>query len=521
MVVLKKINQKGFTLPELVISLTVFAAVATSLFALYISMVNSTVVAQSKAAALTLATNQMEYLKSLPYDKLAVAGGSIYAPNPLPASYVTKVNNFSFTVSTSINYVDDAYDGCTNYPTQQLKQLYCRNYPPPSGAPAVDSNPQDYKIVHVKVISTSGKILAYVDTEISAKVAETASATGALFVSAIDSAGNPVTGANIHVTNSVKGPVDVSDDTDNNGIAIFYGLPPDNSFDYVLTASKSGYSTLTTIAPSGSLQPNYPNQKIISQQSTYVTLPIKQQGSDSLLLEATDTSGNPIPGVKVYVKGGYKKYTATSDTSYYFDNMSPSDSRPTTDSSGLAAISNLVPGQYIICGDSGATSCSAGSTTYYLVAAVPYGGANSFNPVSVPIYDPANPPSVTFPYGTGNYLQKVRLILSTSLSHPRIFTMSPDTVSLSGGGLNAFVFQITGANLPCSASAPSCSTSISYIQGANTYTAACTGTTGTNLACSADLTGISAGTAPLRVGANGFTVTMPDSPLKGGLNVTP
>lgn len=489
---------------------------------LFTSLANSAVIAKEKAVASALATNQMEYLKSLPYDSLAVAGGSIYTTNPLPASTSQTLNGITYTVKTNIGYIDDAYDGCGSYPTQALKQIYCRSYPPPSGAPAVDSNPADYKIVDVTVFNPDGTQLAEVDTQISAKVAETASTTGALFVSVIDSNGAPVTGATVNVVNTKVGPVNVSDNTDENGIAIFYDLPPDTlNYDYTVTASNSGYSTLATIIPSGSLQPNYPSQKILAQQSSYVTLTIKLQGPDSLLLETTDTNGNPLPNVKVYTKGGYKKYTSTSDTSYYYDTLNPSDTRPITDSSGLVGISNLVPGPYIFCGDSGASSCSVGSTTYYLAAALPYSGTNPLNPVSVPIYDPGNPPSVTFPYGGRNYYQKVRLLLTTSANFPRVTSFSPYDVSQTGGALNSFSFQVNGTNLPCSNSPSSCGTSVKFIQNSNTYVSLCTGTSGSQINCTVNLSGISVGNAQLVISANGYTLTLPASPQLGGLSVTP
>ena len=505
-----------------VIGLTVLAIVALSLTGLFTALVNSSVVAKQKAVASSLATNQMEYLKSLPYDSLAVAGGgSIFSTNPIPATSTTTVNGVKYTTKTDIAYVDDAYDGCGSYPTQQLKQTYCRNYPPPSGAPATDTNAADYKICDVAVYNPAGARLAEVNTEISARVAETASTTGALFISVIDSNGNPVSGATVNAVNAITGPVNVSDTTDSNGIAIFYGLPPDSNSNYVITASKSGYSTLSSIAAAGSLQPTYPNQKILTQQSSFLTLTIKLQGPDSLLVETTDTSGNPLANAKIYIKGGYKKYTLSSDTKYYYDNLSPSDSRPTTDASGFAGVSNLVPGQYFFCGDAGATSCSVGGTTYYLAAAVPYGGNNSLQPVSVPIYDPANPPGTTYANGGTNYYQKVRLMLTTNSSFPRVSTLSPYDVSLSGGTLNSFGFQLAGVNLPCSANPASCSTSVKFIQGASTYTASCTGSTGLLLNCTVNLTGISAGTADLRVAANGFTLNIPSSPMQGGLSVTP
>lgn len=506
----------GFTVIELVVGMTLLGFIAVGIIGLFVALVNSSVAAKQMAVASTLATNQMEYLKSLPYDNLAVQGGSIYSTSPLPATSTETVDNMEYTVKTSISYVDDAYDGCANYPNQTLKETYCRNYPPPTGAPSVDSNPQDYKIAHVEVFNKSNVKRGQVDTQISSRVSETNSTTGALFISVIDEDGNPVSGATVQLTNSTLTPIiSLSDSTDSNGVAIFYGLPPDTSgYDYQITTSKTGYSTLATIKPSGSLQPNYSNQNILAQQSSYLTVTIKPQGEYSLLAEATDVSGNPLANLRIYAKGGYKRYTSSTDTQYYFDNLSPSDSRPTTDSSGIAAFSNLVPGQYIFCGDSGSTSCVIGGTTYYLAAVVPYSGSNTLNPLIVPTYTSSNPPSTTFPYNGQSYLQKVRLIMTTNSSFPRVNTLSPDNISLSTSSISDFDFQINGQNLPSS-------TSVQFIQDSNTYTASCTGSGGTQLVCTADLTGITSGTAQLRVTANGHVLTLPGSPMIGGLIVSP
>ena len=517
----KLVGERGFTIVEVVIGFTVMAIVAASLLGLYAVMVRSELITKRKAVASTLANNQMEYVKSLPYNSLAVSGGSIVASNPIPSTTTKSLDGVTYTIKTSINYIDDAFDGCGSYPDLTLKQTYCRNYPPPSGAPATDTNPADYKIAHVSVYINTTK-LAEVDTQISARVAETASNTGALFVKVIDSSGNPVSGANVLVTNTTTSPtVNVSDSTDGNGNAIFYGLPPDTTnYDYVITASQSGHSTLTTIVPSGTLQPNYPNQQILNQQSSLVTLIINPQGTNSLVIETTDTSGNVISGVKPYIKGGYKKYTAATDTSYYYDNMSPSDVRPVTDANGMGAVSNLVPGTYIFCGDLGATGCSKGATTYYLAAALPYGGTNPFNPIVVPTYSSSSPPTTTFGYGGVEYLQKVRLLLTTSSTYPRIFSISPYEADQSNG-LSSIAFQVNGANLPCSSSPASCNTTIRFTQASDSYTASCTGTSGTTLNCTVNLSGTSVGNTQMVVTANGNTLTMPAAPLLGGIIVTP
>src|SRR5665213_163534 len=218
-----KRKQGGYTLVELMVAIAVLAVLSLGTFNLLIALLHSAIVSQRQAVASTLATNQMEYLKSLPYDNLAVAGGAIVSNNTIPGTITKKVDGDTYTITTNITYADNAYDGCGSYPTQALKQKYCRNYPPPSGAPAVDSNPADYKDVNVTVSDTSGSQLASVDTQVSALVAETASNTGALFVYVVDDSGEPVTGATVNVTNSSVSPaVNVSDVTDENGIVIFY-----------------------------------------------------------------------------------------------------------------------------------------------------------------------------------------------------------------------------------------------------------------------------------------------------------
>ncbi len=519
-------SEAGFTLVELTLTVVIIGIVVVSFFGLFVSLVHSTIVAKRRDTALTLATNQMEYLKSLPYDSLAVQGGSIYATSLLPATKVQTINGVKYTATTSIGYIDDAYDGCGSYPTPALKQTYCRNYPPPSGAAATDLNAADYKIIHVDVVDTSGAHLASVDTEVAARVSETASTTGALFVTVLDSTGAVVSGATVNVKNTTITPnANVSDSTDTNGTAIFYGLPPDNGTDYVITASSSGYSSLATISASGSLVPTYISQKIISQSASAVTLVIAPQGASSLLLEATDTSGNPISGAKIYAKGGYKSYTINTDYSYYYDNYysnyttgTVSDNRVSTDAGGLAALQNLAPvNGYIFCNSdntaSATTGCAVGATKYYLAAAVPYGGINSLQPISVPTYIASNPPSTTYPYGGSEYLQKVRLMLTSNANFPRVNTINPYHISLSAtANLNSLLVTITGYNLN--------GASANLVQGGTTYSGSGCSTTATQIKCSYNLTGIAAGDAQLVVTNGSGTLTLPVSP-KGGLNVTP
>lgn len=515
-------SQAGFTLVELVISLAVLAMVSVSILGLFTTLVRSAIQMKRRSVALTIATNQMEYLRGLPYNNLAVQGGSIVATNPLPATTTQTIDNYQYSLKTSVNYLDDAFDGCGNYPNQQLKETYCRNYGFTNNG-VLDQNPADYKSVNVKVLDPSGGILSEIDTQIAARVAETNNNTGGMFITVLDDNGDPLHGATVQVVNTTTSPaVNVSDTTDQNGNAVFYSLPPDPlNYDYSITASLTGYSTLATIAPSGSLQPNYSNQRVIAQQSSLLTMNLRPQGTNSLAIEATDTAGNPINNLKLYLKGGYKKYNSVTDTSYYYDTMSPTDTRVTTDASGHATATNLVPGDYYFCGNAGATSCSIGGTTYYLAAAIPYGGVQSFGPLNIPTYVATSPPP-TFTLNGTEYLQKVRLILTTSSTFPRVSTVNPDSASISTSTMSALHFAVTGANLPCTSNPASCNTSVTILQGANTYAADCTGTSGgTQLDCIVDLSTAIEGATQLRIVASSQTLTIPSTLSLGGITIAP
>ena len=513
-------GQSGATLVELMVTMFVFLLVAFGFLGLFTALLHSAVIAKRQGVGLTLATNQMEYLKSLPYDGLAVSGGSIIATSYIPATKSQTINGYVYKTTTAINYVDDAYDGCANYPSQALKVQYCRGFNSNTTS-TVDTNPADYKIVDVTVSDPTGVRLANTDTEISSRVAETASTTGAMFITVVDNTGAPVNGAAVHITNNQVTPaVSVSDTTDNNGVAVFYGLPPDNNPDYVASASTSNYSSLNTIAANGSLQPTYANLTILNQQSSAETLVLKPMSSSSLALQTTDTAGNPLPSVKVYIKGGYKSYTSSSDTSYYYDNLASGDNRPTTDASGQIGVTNLTPGNYYFCGDSGATSCSVGGITYYLAAAVPYSGSTALSPISVPTYRTSDPAGTTYAIGGVNYLQKVQLMLTSNSRFPRITSLSPSVANVSGSNLSNFVFSMQGANLPCTATSSSCSTTVKVQQGANVLPASCTGSSvGTSLSCTVNLSSATVGGTQLVISTSNGSLTLPASPELGGISI--
>lgn len=514
-------NQSGFTIVEVLISSIIIAILSISLFNAYIVFNSAQVYARYKTIGTELASNQIEYFKSLPYDELAIDGGAIIHPNPLPQQESQVLDGTTYTITSNINYVDDAFDGCGDYPDEATKNLACFNLPSPGGAPSLDTNPADYKIVNVRV-HVNNKQVASLDTHIGARVAETESITGALVVKVIDASGNPVSNALINVTNSSLTPlINIGDNTDNNGVAIFYGLPPDTGNDYKVTAQKSNYSTLTTIVPTGSLSPNHANQNIITQQSSSVTMVINPMGEYSLVIESADVNNNPLPNVSVAIKGGTKKYSDTDNNEYYYNNTIPSDIRPSTGGSATVSVKNLEPGRYVFCDDNGAGDCNDASGKY-LVAAIPYGAESSVGSIYVPSYDSAAPPSVLFNHDGNAYYQKVRLFFTSNSSHPRIHEIRNVTASKAAG---TFTFTIKGSNLPCDNTSPSlCATTVTVKNSGGDMAAACINvdSTANLLDCTINLATANVEQSNITLSANGYTINIPNGTgLLGGINVTP
>lgn len=422
-------NSRGYSIPELIVAIVILTTLVLGVMGTYAVLLGSAGLAKKKAAGLGLATSQLEYLRSLSYDDLAVQGGAIDSSGPkIPASKEEQSGPYTFVVTTAIQYVDDAYDGCFNYPAGQ--EYLCRNGPAVTGKPK-DTNPRDYKIADVVVTEkNSSKEVTRVSTQIAARVAETAGNTGALSVTALDSLGQPVAGATILVENSTLNPVfSQSQTTDVNGVALFLDVRPDSGKDFKITASKSSYSSLSTIGASGSLAPTYPNVSVLTQQATSSTMQIDVLAPQSLKVSVVNEAGAPQPGAKFSIKGGIKLYTNSQNSDYSY-----TENAITTDTNGEFMFENLTPGPYSVCFAS--EVCSSGR--YLHVAQSAYGD-NSFQPFIIR-------PGTTSESGSGP-MQHARLVVTNDSSAVRITSINPASFVLSDTTINNAQFTISGKNL--------------------------------------------------------------------------
>lgn len=487
---------QGYTIVELIIAMIIFTIVSAAIYGLLVVYLQSSSFAQLRAAGLSVAEDQIERLRSMSYNSLAVQGGSITATAYIPAQQDVKRGSWAFTLKTDIQYVDDAYDGCFNYGVSP-----CRNGPPKVGLPK-DTNPRDYKVAEVTVVNkNNGKVVATLSSYFVARIAEALSNTSSMIlVKVIDSTGNGVDGATVRIVNpSVTPAVDQTTTTDDNGTALFMDATPDSSARYVITASKSGYSTLSTIAASGSLIPTYPNVNAIAQNVSSATLQINQISPTSLSIQTVDINGNPVPNVPIDIKGGIKLYTDTSNGSYSYTQS------VTTDGSGLLMLSSLVPGDYFVC-YSGTGKC--GGSSYYLATVNTAVGPDVYQPFTIPAGN-----STTSGFSA---MQTIKLVVTTNASVARIAKVDPVQASSSAANASTTVLTITGSNLS--------GATVKLVQGATSITGTVVGTdTAGSIQRQFNIQGVTQGVYDVQVTTAAGTVSATGiAPgTVGGFNVIP
>lgn len=301
----------------------VFGALAGSLI-FVIKTVNS---GKLRTAASTLANEQVEYLRSLPYDSLSTQNGTILPQGNIPDTQnVTRSGN-SFTLNTTIIFIDDAFDGCA-IPAGG-GQYECTDGGTSS---TFDAVPVDYKRITVEALKLGDTTTrASLSSNVAAKAAETPSNTGMLLVKVFNALGQPVEAAVVTVTNDVT-LVSLQGLTNAQGYLFVANLPPDNQNGYHIVATKDGFSTdFTTDRTAQNPNQLQPDVDINVQQVTVQTLAI------DLLATATvavlNELAQPVSGIEV---------TATSNKLLYTNPDTPKNTYvQTSNGSGSAVFSNI------------------------------------------------------------------------------------------------------------------------------------------------------------------------------------
>jgi len=286
---------KGFTLPEVLIDLVLFSAIAIAIFSSLIFLQRSINLAKLKIQAVELANQKIEELRNLPYDSLSTQQGTIYPPGQIPDTQTVSIGNTTFTVQTIIKYVDDPYDGNSSGTI--------------SGKPQ-DFYPYDYKKAEVKItVPGELSILANLTTNMAAKAAETATNTGILSLKVLNSGGQAFANAQVAITNSNPNPaVNIQTFTDTQGLVVVPLLPPDDENGYHIVTTAVGNSTdSTNPATPQHRYPVQPDLNILAQQVVNQTLSIDALAGFNLIVK--DQSDTVLPNVPIVITSNKLTYT--------------------------------------------------------------------------------------------------------------------------------------------------------------------------------------------------------------------
>lgn len=215
-------RRRGVSLLDTVVGLglmlVVFAGIAAA-FQYTITVVSGN---KSRAGAIALANDRLEYLRSLPYAQVGTSGG--IPSGAIAQSETVSWNGTTYTRKTFVRYVDDAGDGLG----------------------AADSNgiKNDYKDVRVEVgwDTHSGARSFVLMGRISPMSVEGSVSGGVLTVSVVNSSSQPVPNAALTITNTSASPqVSITATTNDSGTLAFVGAPTAGT--YQVTASKTGYTS--------------------------------------------------------------------------------------------------------------------------------------------------------------------------------------------------------------------------------------------------------------------------------------
>lgn len=306
-------GRRGFTLVEILVGVSIFVVVVMTIYQSYAAVYATVSASHFKLLATSLANEQFEIIRNLPYKDVGEPGG---IPNGnIPHLQTIIRDNISFLVRTTVRNVDDPFDGSI-------------------GSTTNDTSPADYKLVEVEVLCPTCK--AFAPLSFTGRVAprnlETASTNGALFVQAFDANGQPVANADVRIVNASTTPAIAIDDMTNaQGMLQIVDVPPAAS-SYQITVSKSGYSTDRTYLQGGAGNPNptKPHATVALQQVTQVSFALDK--TSTLGISAVDASCNPIPALPFNIKGS--KLIGTPSVYKYNQNL-------TTDVSGLKTLLNM------------------------------------------------------------------------------------------------------------------------------------------------------------------------------------
>ncbi|MEK7579223.1 MAG: carboxypeptidase-like regulatory domain-containing protein [Patescibacteria group bacterium] len=252
-------RQRGATFIDAVVGTALMLLVFLGLFGVIRLALLSVGLGKAKTGAIALATEQIEFVRSLSYNNVAVVGG--IPAGTIPQVETVTLNNVPYTRRTFVQFIDAEADGI--------------------GGDDENGIPADYKIAKVDVSWQFQNVIRTVSliTNVVPKGIETVEGGGTLALSVVDAAAIPVSGASIHIVNTTVSPgIDLMTYTGVSGLAYLPGAP--TSTGYQITVTKAGHSTdKTYTATTTNPNPNPGHLTVVEDTITSSTFRIDLLGS--------------------------------------------------------------------------------------------------------------------------------------------------------------------------------------------------------------------------------------------------
>lgn len=292
-----KSSRHGFTLLETVIALAVLGMFFAATAYILQQVLTEIGLSRLQATALSLGQAKMETVRNLPYASVGTVGG--IPQGPIVQSEQNPINGLTFTVTTSIIYIDDAFDGL---------------------APA-DTINNDYKRARVEVTwggAYPSRQPVTLVSNIAPKGVETTAGGGTLLIQVFDSLGQPVPSATVTIDNTVVNPeIHTQTLTSALGVVVLPGSPACISC-YKITITKNNYSTDRTYSTTEVANPLQPYATVIAGSVTQLSLAIDT--ISTVIINSVNSSYQPQTNVQFTLHGSKLiGYTATDDPVYKYN----------------------------------------------------------------------------------------------------------------------------------------------------------------------------------------------------------
>ena len=226
-------RQKGLSIVEVIVVSGIVAIFFTGLLSSFYHTISLVQDSRARQTALSVASNQMEYIRSLSYDAVGTVAG--IPAGEIPQTATSTLNGISFTVQTLIEYVDDPADGI--------------------GVDDANGITTDYKSAKVTVSwdwrGMSREV--FLVSRVIPRSIETDVGGGTIRVNVFDADVQSLSGASVRlVNNSLTPNIDVTRSTNADGVALFGGAPAGAGYEIFVT--DVGYSTDSTYSITAELE---------------------------------------------------------------------------------------------------------------------------------------------------------------------------------------------------------------------------------------------------------------------------